>query len=209
MYLVLFCHGNSKANAFARENVELRRRRKMSFDEGSRESDKAVCVWRICPIHLGHQKVLDAMIKKFGIKNCLLVIGSSNAPLTMRNFFSYVERKGFVETIYPDLQVVPISDYPTDSEWLQALDDILRFGGLSPKEVTFFGGCAEDIEFFLEVGRKHEIMNRFDGSTPKISATEVRDALIQGRPLDGLLDPRIVDGVRGAFKGKCERFKKM
>ena len=181
----------------------------MSFNEGSRESDKAVCVWRVCPLHLGHQAVLDAMIKKFGIKNCLLVIGSSNAPLTMRNLFSYAERKGFVEKIYPDLRVVPISDYPTDAEWILALDDVLQFGGLDPREVTFFGGCAEDIEFFLEAGRKCEIMNRFDGSTPKISATEVRDALVEGRSLDGLLDLRIVKDVKEAFKGKWERFKKM
>lgn len=170
-----------------------------------------VFVGRFCPIHIGHEKVVRAMLAEYGAESSLAVIGSSNAPLSLRNFFSYTERKNFLKKIFPGLRVIGLPDYFNNQEWMDALDDILMaiFGGEYMKRAIFFGGCEEDIRFFLEFGRKYKLLNRFDGTTPKISATEVRDALIHKRSLKELLNPLVAEDVKELFSEKWDRFKKI
>ncbi len=107
------------------------------------------------------------------------------------------------------MKVVGLPDYKTDTEWLSALDDMIRLAGIDPASVVFYGGCDEDIRFFTDAKRNVKIINRFDGSTPKISATEVRDALIHGRPLDGLVNQTLQSKIRDLFTKKWEEFKRM
>ena len=112
-----------------------------------------------------------------------------------------------------------LPDYPSDSDWLMALDDIIKSAGMDPNETTYFGGSEEDIRFFLDKGRDYFLVDRFgpsigsssnrQKSIPKLSATEVRDALIHDRSLEGMVDPRIIDDVKNVFKEKWEKFKKI
>lgn len=169
----------------------------------------AVLVGRFNPIHNSHVHVINEMIKKYGQENCLVVVGSSNAGFSLRHFFSYHERREFIKKIFPDIRLVGLPDYHNDSEWLAALDDIIRVAGIDTSDLTFFGGCEEDIRFFLDDGRDCTIINRFDGTAPKISATEVRDCLIMGRPLDNYVDPVILNDLQKLFKEKWEKFKKI
>lgn len=173
-----------------------------------KKKEFAVLIGRYCPIHVGHEAVIRAMQAKYA-EDCIVGIGSANHPVSIRHFFSYTQRRGFIHKVFPDLQVFALPDFPTDEEWILALDDILHLRDVDPTSATFFGGCQEDVDFFYRFGRKVEIMNRFDGSTPKISATEVRDALIRERSLEGLLNPAIADSVRRSFQEKWELFKKM
>jgi cytidyltransferase-like protein len=169
----------------------------------------AIYVGRFNPVHKGHTKVIDTMLAKHGVENCMLVIGSSNAAFSLRHFFSYNERRNFIKKIFPDVRIVGLPDYHNDTEWLAALDDIISAAGMNPQEVTFFGGCQEDIRFFLDDGRKAEILNRFDGTGVKISATEVRDALIYDRPLHDMVHADIHHEIKALFKEKWEKFKKI
>lgn len=168
-----------------------------------------VFVGRFSPTHLAHEIVIRKMIEKCGVENCIIVLGSSNASMSLRHLFSYEDRRGFLKKLFPDIQIVGIPDYPSDGEWLLALDDILSLKGIDPKQSIFFGGCEEDINFFLEAGRKYQIYNRFDGVTPKISATEVRDALIQGRSLNNLLNPLLLNDIKDCFTIRWEKFRKI
>ena len=169
----------------------------------------AVFVGRFNPIHNGHTVVIREMIDKHGIENCLLIIGSSNAPLSLRHFFSYNERKKLIQKMFPSIKLVGLPDYHNEKEWLAALDDILRASGTNLSDVIFFGGCQEDVRFFVDDGRECTILNRFDGSSIKTSATEVRDALIAGRPLDNLVDESILSDMQDLFKEKWEKFKRI
>lgn len=171
-----------------------------------------VYVWRLCPTHLWHQAILDRLIARFW-ERCLLVLWSSNAPFTLRNFFSYEEKRWFAKKLYPWLDIVWLPDYGTDEEWLLALDDLIRawwkwWNDTVLSNVTFMWGCEEDVDFFFKAWRKVEILNRFDGSTPKVSATEVRDALIHWRNLSWLVDDRIANDVIDLFNTKWELFKR-
>jgi len=168
-----------------------------------------VFVGRFCPLHLGHEAVIRFMLDNAADSH-LVVIGSSNAPFSLRHFFNYEDRRAFLLQVFPGLRIVGLPDYPTDSEWLLALDDILATAGFNPHVATYYGGCEEDVIFFEGKGRNIAIpFNRFDGSTPKISATEVRDALIHDRPLDGMLNPELHNYVRGLFHDKWEKFKRI
>ncbi len=170
-----------------------------------------VFIGRFCPIHLGHEAVIREMIS-IHKENSLLIICSSNQKMSMRNFFSYEERRIFIKKIFPNLSIVGLPDYQSsggDNEWLLALDDIISLTGINPEQTIFFCGCQEDIDFFLKAGRRHYIINRFSGKTPKISATEVRDSLNLNRNLDGLLNPNIKEDVKKCFNNKWKLFKKI
>lgn len=173
------------------------------------ENKFGIFVGRFSPTHLGHEAVIRKMINVCGLENCLIVLGSSNASMSFRHLFSYEDRRSFLKKIFEGIQIVGLPDYPTNNEWLLALDDILALNKVSSKKATFFGGCEEDIHFFLEAQRKCELLNRFDGTTPKVSATEVRDALIQGRSLEGLLNPVVTEEVKNSFNINWDRFRKM
>lgn len=169
-----------------------------------------VYVGRFAPFHLGHAKVVEYMIESYKIKQCIFVIGSCNAPLSMRHLFSYRERKQIIMTLYPRVRVFGLPDFPTDDEWFIALDDILRLAKINVANCEFQGGCYEDIEYFLEAGRKCNIVNRFDSNASvKISATEVRDCLIQGGSLEGMIDPRVIPTVKRIFLEKWSILKKI
>ncbi len=172
-------------------------------------SKPAIYVGRFNPIHVGHIRIIDEMLATHGPDNSLLVLGSSNADFSLRHFFSYHERKGFIQKLFPEIRIVGLPDYGNDQEWLAALDDLIRVAGMDPQDVTFFGGCQEDIRFFFDDGRNCFIMNRFDPDGAKTSATEVRDSLILGRSLDAMLPPQLIDDVKQLFAQKWEKFKKI
>lgn len=163
---------------------------------------------RFNPIHAGHEAVINRMLFNHGAENCRLIIGSANSPQSLKHFFSYIERRSLIKTLFPDLTIMPLGDFlGNDDEWMIALDDILNSSGISFKNATFYGGCDEDISFFIKAGRTCRLVNRFDGTTPKISATEIRDSLIKGRKLDGFVNPLIEPMMKSMFSLKWMEFQ--
>ncbi len=165
---------------------------------------QAVYVGRFNPMHLGHEAVIAAMLKQFGAENCLLILGSSTAPFSLRHFFSFAERTDFVKTVFPKLKIIGLPDFPTDQQWLAELDKILLAKNFDPAEVVFFGGSPDDLVWFLEAGRACQILNRFDGTTPIISATQVRELLANDKPIKNFLNPLITNKVKKLFAEKLK-----
>lgn len=162
------------------------------------------------PIHLGHEQIINHMLDTYGPEGSTIIVGSSNTPQSLRHFFDLEERCGFIQMLYPDVEILSIPDHPTDSAWLLDLDQKVeaKGGRGSVAEARFFGGSQEDVEFFLNTGRNVIILNRFDGTTPTISATEVRDALIEKRPVDELLNPQVAGHISELFARKWQEFKR-
>ncbi len=165
---------------------------------------------RACPIHLGHQAVLKKMIADVGQEQSLLFLGSSNRVLSFKYMFSFKERHDLAKRLFPELQILGLPDFGNDEEWLFNLDTQLKALGSSLESVTFYGGCHEDIVWFTERGLQTNITNRFSGEeSPVISATQVRDALLEKRSLEGLVDPLLHEPVRELFEVAMGRLKGM
>ncbi len=172
-----------------------------------------VYIGRMCPVHLGHERIINKMRDKYK-ERFLLILWSNSASFTLRNFFNYEERRSFIKMLFPDQKIAWIPDFKTDSEWLVALDDIICsvFGideNVIKQKVVFAWWCREDVEFFFEDWRNVEIINRFDSDSIKISATEVRDALIYSRDLNWLVNPKLHEYLTTLFRQKWELFKKI
>lgn len=165
---------------------------------------------RMNPIHVGHEQVINRMIKECGKNHSLIIIGSSNAQTSMRHFFSYAQRRSFVRKLYPTMRIVPAADFPgNDTEWAAALGDLLEsvFGRNTLDAVTFYGGADEDVQYYKDAGYATKVVNRFDGTTTVISATEIRDHLVHARSLEGLLNPKLHSDVLALFHERWELFK--
>jgi hypothetical protein len=143
------------------------------------------------------------MIEICGIKNCICILGSSNAKVTIRNIFSSDERRIFFQTIYPNIPLIDLPDYNSGERWFSFLDKII-FNSHLPKNksIVYFGGCEQDVDFFTKDGRETYLLNRFNGTTPIVSATEIRDCLIHGRSIDKFVNPKIIDLVIKTFQNK-------
>jgi hypothetical protein len=170
----------------------------------------AVYAGRLSPMHLGHQFVIDTMISDFELHNCLLILGSATTPQSIRNLFSYSDRKAFVRSIYPSLQIAPLSDYPTDVQWLEAQADLLNIAGMDVDSTLFYGGCEEDLIWYRKVGYTCKIVDRVGGKSPEISATKLREHLLSQRPWDfkKFLDDRLTIPVIQKFNERWDEFCK-
>lgn len=171
------------------------------------EIKHAVYIGRFNPVHAGHEAVIRQMTSEFTADNCLVIIGSCNKEQSLRHFFNYEERRMFIKMLNYTTKVIGLPDYATDSEWSMALDDILEVAGFDRNETIFLGGCEEDINTLKKDGRVTRIMNRFDGTTPKVSATEVRDALIHDKSLEGLVNTSLHSYMKDFFKRKWTQFE--
>jgi bifunctional NMN adenylyltransferase/nudix hydrolase len=174
----------------------------------NKKPKQAVYVGRFNPIHLGHEAVIAKMLEQFGTENSLLILGSSTADFSERHFFSFKERTDFIKTIFPELPIVGLPDFPTDQQWLFELDKILLAKNFDPAEVAFFGGCPADLVCFLETGRTCQVLNRFDGTTPIISATQVRALLSNNKSIKNFLNPLITNKVKNLFAEKHKKSRK-
>lgn len=160
-----------------------------------------VYVGRFSPMHLGHQAMIASLIDAYGDRH-VVFIGSCNRPTSFRHLFTYEDRKDFIRAVFPNANIAPLPDFGDDRQWFGAMDDMLRLSGIDPAEAAYLGGSREDVEFYYENGRQAHIVNRYGGTTPNVSASEIRDALVERREgvLETFLDPRVAPLVKERFE---------
>jgi bifunctional NMN adenylyltransferase/nudix hydrolase len=89
--------------------------------------DVTVYIGRFEPFHLGHAHVLLNSLTTS--KLTIVLIGSSGQARSLKNPFTYAERKSMIERFYDtinyfspnvgDIRIIPIRDYPyNDTEWI-------------------------------------------------------------------------------------------
>lgn len=162
-----------------------------------------VYLGRFNPIHRWHEAVIDRMIAEHG-DNCLLILGSSNVSQSAHDPFSYAEREQFVKMLYPDLRISPLPDYPTDDERLHKLDEVIHnnFPDRGRDSMVFRAGAEKEVSWLVDDGMQIRIVDRFDGSTPVVSATQVREALRRGESIDGMVNEVLIPIVQEHYAQK-------
>ncbi len=182
---------------------------------------------RLSPIHLGHEAVIK--IAQASSDVLVLFMGSIDNPQSYRHFFPADKREQLIKKLYPnailiripDVHVLWASEEESNRVRVQNLDQLIDEAVPGEKDVTFYGWCEEDVSFFLDEGKKVSFANRFDGTTPPISASEVRDFLIGLETTEpnteirklrlrdkNLVNPLIVDDLLTMFSEEWAKFKK-
>jgi nicotinamide mononucleotide adenylyltransferase len=166
-----------------------------------------VYIGRFCPLHHGHMKIIDEMIKHHGIDKCLILIGSCNADISFRVLFKHSDRRRWIKRIYPDLKQLGLPDYPNDdTAWLTQVEDIVSLVFGKECEPTFYGGCQEDIEIFYDAGHHVKIIDRMEYP---VSATNVRQLLLMNEDINTLVDTRISSEVIDVFRKRMKELDKL
>lgn len=166
---------------------------------------QAVFCGRFSPLHRGHEAVIERMLHQFGPDHSVIVIGSSNAPISERDFFSAEERRFVISTVFPEVRVVFAPDYKSDIQWLEELDQAVRTVNIDPFNAVYFAGSKEDVPFFFRAGRTVSLVNRYDGTTPVISGTDVRIALRNGSPIDRMVSRTVAQKIQDLFREKVKK----
>lgn len=170
----------------------------------------AAYVGRFAPFHKGHQMITDCMIKKYGIRNCLIMVASSNSYIE-RTPYTFAQRKKMIKTIYPYIRVIPLPDVKprlkhfdgtTNKIWLKQIKDIeeklkVRF--------IFYGGSKEDLEILAMRFKTYIPFSRQNNGA--VSGTKIRKALESGdnKTLREMVDPKLLKYVimgYNTFHGK-------
>lgn len=173
-----------------------------------KEGKFVVYVGRFNPVHLGHQAIINAIIESS--PRHLILVGSCNNPVSYRHLFSFESRLNYLRTLCPQGSFAPLPDFPDNESWFAAMDSLIELAGGNPKHALYIGGSKEDIEFYGLFERETFIINRYTGHTLPISASEVRDALIENRleDLSKLVDGKICKTLIEDFKKSWAELRK-
>ena len=134
---------------------------------------------RFAPFHLGHEHIINKMKKFFNTKDCVLFIGSSST-YDKNTPFTYLQRKEFITTVFPDIFKIGIPDHKhydqSGDAWCQYLWDMInwKFEWSKQDNTMFFAGCEEDVSFFIERGYNVYIEKR----SGEVSGTLIRHKLM-------------------------------
>jgi len=150
----------------------------------------AVFIGRFQPLHHGHEKVINEALKI--ADKVLVLVGSADSARTLRNPFTYEERKDMIRNTFRNvnLYIAPINDYTySDQKWIksvhESIDKKVSTMGWSdyPKKVCLIGHNKDSTSYYLKlfptfdnvnVSLYDECVYTDDGS---ISATIVRKFL--------------------------------
>jgi nicotinamide mononucleotide adenylyltransferase len=131
-----------------------------------------VYLGRFAPFHEGHRLLLRKLISRFGVDNCLVLIGSNNV-LDERTPFKYISRRKMILKEFPGIKIMPFPDVMDDEKWLDKMEDLSKKLG---KKLVFFGGSKKDLEILSWRFETYVLVDRFTEGKG-ISATEIRKTL--------------------------------
>lgn len=146
-----------------------------------------LCIMRAQPFHIGHQKIVDQMLKD--CERVTVALGSIQEQGTSRNPFNYTTRKKMLQNVYrsrPEydrLKIIGLFDINNPAEWGEFVIDFLKesFPDLPLPEV-YYAGSAYDAHWFKDYFKHIELVDRTDQNFPFVTGTMVRDMIKFGDP---------------------------
>jgi bifunctional NMN adenylyltransferase/nudix hydrolase len=155
--------------------------------------DYAVFIGRFQPLHLGHEAIIR---KAFEISDhVLIVVGSSTASRSLRNPFSFEERRAMIELAIEDMTKLPRKWLPAtilplaDSvynfhDWLVRVKTLintiannLSFPHTNPPRIALLGHYKDDTSYYLNYFPEYDFIP-VDTLEGGIGATKIRDQFL-------------------------------
>jgi bifunctional NMN adenylyltransferase/nudix hydrolase len=151
--------------------------------------DLAVFIGRFQPFHLGHQKIIEEALEV--ANKVAIIIGSSNGPRTLRNPFTFEERRAMIEDAFSfkdqnRLFFAPAEDFLYNDElWVKNIQTAVAsiyeqsYGGWGPAaKVTLFGLKKDSTSYYLDLFPQWSSEGIHDLADPGIvprDATSIRN----------------------------------
>jgi citrate lyase synthetase len=174
----------------------------------------AIVQGRFQGFHLGHKKVIDAALKRYGRVAVVIVEGAGSSKDKSKNPFTFNERKKFIRRVYPQANKVQILKSLTGylgDEKTQGIVHIVRSSGFEP--VALYSGADRVPSYEKMVERVRDALNLVDNfkveeiprTAAAASATKVRNALREDdRKTFETLVPKELHGFYETMKRKFE-----
>ena len=156
--------------------------------------DALVFIGRMQPFHNGHKAVIERALEL--AHEVVIVVGSSFTARSLRNPFTFEERKAMIKACFPTerVHIVPVSDYPFDDDkWVSAIQTLVDTTVPAAKDVGLIGHSKDSSSYYLNIFPKwknHVEVDNIEG----INATDIRNMLF-GNVLDGPKMPYSVEQI--------------
>lgn len=144
-----------------------------------REYNAAVFIGRFQPFHNEHLAMLRQALEL--AEGVLVVIGSCNAPPTIKNPFSYAERVAMIRSCFGDdvqyrLQFIPVRDYYySDNLWLAEVQRKISEYITATDHVALFGVYKDASSYYLNMFPDWDLIT---GNQKKfVNSTDIRERL--------------------------------
>ena len=141
-----------------------------------------LCIMRAQPFHIGHQKLVDRMLRE--CEHVTIALGSIQEHGTNRNPLNYTTRKKMIQNIYQSkpeyqrLKIVGVFDINNPAEWgAYVLDFITESFNDLPKPDVYYAGSPYDAHWFKGCTDYIVIEDRTDYSFPFVTGSMVRDMI--------------------------------
>ena len=141
---------------------------------------KAIYIGRFSPLHYGHIKIINFMLDAFNPADCLLILGSANAPLSEKNMFKYYQRREWINELYPELKIVAVPDFDNDYDWAQNVENIVNATFCQSYNRVFLGGSEHDL-WYCDLRNWNKLI--ISRSIIPISGTEIRKMLLNNEDI--------------------------
>lgn len=155
-----------------------------------------IFIGRFQPFHSGHKEVVEKMLKDQD--HVLILIGSFLAPTTIKNPFTFQERRDMILSCFSDNQkenihILPLRDSRYQyNEWLTNVQATVNSFGFKSNQITLYGHFKDDTSFYLNDFPQWDFVNI--KSKDSINATDIRESLFdESITYDKILIPSTVD----------------
>ena len=166
-----------------------------------KEFDLLVFIGRFQPYHLEHKRVIDIALQK--AKNVLVLVGSAGSPRTIRNPFTFDERKQMIENSFYSgfcnknglarIFIKPLYDKTyNDSAWINQVQSIVKETalnivndagfpnhGLADAKIGLIGMAKDHTSFYLKMFPQYDSVD-----VPLecvMHATGIRESYFEGK----------------------------
>lgn len=148
------------------------------------KADLAVIIGRFSPTHLSHQHLFNEALKS--ARHLLILIGSANSARTIKNPFTYEERRQMImssiaETDHDRVFVEPIRDmHYSDDLWVAQVQEKVahclgKFPTSAEPEIILVGNYSDSSSYYLQYfpqWRIHPVQG-----VNNVHATQIRKSL--------------------------------
>ncbi|WP_027816479.1 bifunctional nicotinamide-nucleotide adenylyltransferase/Nudix hydroxylase [Paraburkholderia bannensis] len=155
------------------------------MSKNTQHFDALIFIGRFQPPHLGHLDVLRRALSQ-ATRVCIL-IGSTDRPRTIKDPFSYEERRQMILALLDEderkrIVIAPVQDSTyNDGDWLRWIQDAVasELGDTTGRRIGLIGHEKDASSYYLRMFPQWEFVET--EATEDISATEIREQLFAER----------------------------